>query len=45
MNEWRFVRFHAAQALNMGITAFIESIGIFIVGILLAVITPDLASS
>jgi uncharacterized Tic20 family protein len=39
MNESRFVRFHAAQALNMGITAFIESIGIFIVGILLAVIT------
>ena len=39
MNESRYVRFHAAQALNMGITAFIESIGIFIVGILLAVIT------
>jgi len=39
MNESRFVRFHAAQALNMGITAIIESVGIFIVGILLAVIT------
>ena len=39
MNESRYVRFHAAQALNMGITAIIESIGIFIVGILLAVIT------
>jgi uncharacterized Tic20 family protein len=39
MNESRYVRFHAAQALNMGITAFIESIGIFIVGILLAVLT------
>ena len=39
MNESRYVRFHAAQALNMGITAFIESIGIFIVGILLAIIT------
>ena len=39
MNESRYVRFHAAQALNMGITAFIESIGIFIVGIFLAVIT------
>jgi len=38
MNESRFVRFHAAQALNMGITAIIESVGIFIVGILLAVI-------
>ena len=39
MNESRYVRFHAAQALNMGITAIIESIAIFIVGILLAVIT------
>jgi uncharacterized Tic20 family protein len=39
MNESRYVRFHAAQALNMGITAFIESIGIFFVGIVLAVIT------
>ena len=38
MNESRFVRFHAAQALNMGITAIIESVGIFIVGIVLAVI-------
>ena len=39
MNESRYVRFHAAQALNMGITGFIESIAIFIVGILLAVAT------
>jgi len=39
MNESRFVRFHAAQALNLGITAFIESVGIFIVGIFLAAIT------
>jgi uncharacterized protein len=39
MNESRFVRFHAAQALNMGITAFIESIAIVIVGIFLAVVT------
>jgi uncharacterized protein len=39
MNESRFVRFHAAQALNMGITAIIESVGIFIVGIFLAAIT------
>ncbi|HXZ76992.1 MAG TPA: DUF4870 domain-containing protein [Streptosporangiaceae bacterium] len=38
MNESRFVRFHAAQALNMGITAIIESVGIFIVGIFLAFI-------
>ena len=39
MNESRFVRFHAAQALNMGITAVIESIAIVIVGIFLAVVT------
>jgi uncharacterized protein len=38
MNESRFVRFHAAQALNMGITAIIESVAIFIVGIFLAFI-------
>jgi uncharacterized protein len=36
-NESRYVRFRAAQALNMGITAFIESIAVFIVGIPLAV--------
>ena len=39
MNESRYVRFHAAQALNMGITAFIESIAIFIVAIPVAVAT------
>ena len=39
MNGSRYVRFHAAQALNMGITAFIESIAILIAGILLAVAT------
>ena len=39
MNQSRYVRFHAAQALNLGITAFIESIAIFIVGILLAIAT------
>jgi uncharacterized Tic20 family protein len=39
MNESRFVRFHAAQALNMGITAFIESVAIFIVAIFLGAIT------
>ncbi len=38
INESRFVRFHAAQALNMGITAIIESVAIFIVGIFLAII-------
>ena len=42
MNGSRYVRFHAAQALNMGITAFIESIAILIVGILLAVATHGL---
>jgi uncharacterized Tic20 family protein len=39
MNDSRYVRFHAAQALNLGITAIIESIAILIVGILLAVAT------
>ena len=39
MNESRYVRFHAAQALNMGITAVIESIAIVIVGFFLAVVT------
>ena len=39
MNQSRYVRFHAAQALNMGITAFIESIAILIVGIFLAIAT------
>jgi len=39
MNESRYVRFHAAQALNMGITAIIESIAIVIVGIVVAVAT------
>ena len=39
MNQSPYVRFHAAQALNLGITAVIESIAIFIVGILLAVAT------
>ncbi len=39
MNESRYVRFHAAQALNMGITAIIESIAIVVVGILIAIVT------
>jgi len=39
MNDSRYVRYHAAQALNLGITAVIESIAIVIVGILLAVAT------
>jgi uncharacterized protein len=39
MNESRYVRFHAAQALNMGITALIESIAIFVVAIFLGAVT------
>jgi len=39
MNDSRYVRFHAAQALNMGITAVIESVAILIVCIPLAVAT------
>jgi uncharacterized Tic20 family protein len=39
MNESRYVRFHAAQALNMGITAFIESIAIVVVGFFIAIAT------
>ncbi|HYB86898.1 MAG TPA: DUF4870 domain-containing protein [Streptosporangiaceae bacterium] len=39
MNESRYVRFHAAQALNMGITVVIESIAIFIVAIFLGAVT------
>ena len=39
MNTSRYVRFHAAQALNMGITAVIESVAILIVCIPLAVAT------
>src|SRR5262249_12875766 len=39
MNESRYVRFHAAQALNLGITALIYSVAIFILVIPIAVVT------
>jgi uncharacterized protein len=39
MNESRYVRFHSAQALNMGITAIIESIAIVVVGFFIAIAT------
>jgi hypothetical protein len=39
MNESRFVRFHAAQSLNMGISAVIYTVAIILVGILAAIAT------
>jgi hypothetical protein len=42
MNESRYVRFHAAQSLNMGITAVIYSFGGFLIGIVLAIATHGL---
>jgi uncharacterized Tic20 family protein len=42
MNESRYVRFHAAQSLNMGITALIYSFGGVLVGIVLAIATHGL---
>ena len=39
MNESRYVRFHAAQALNMGLTALIYSVAIFVVAIPIAIVT------
>jgi len=43
MNESRYVRFHAAQSLNMGITALIYSFGGVLGGIVLAIATHGLA--
>jgi uncharacterized protein len=43
MNESRYVRFHAAQSLNMGITALIYSFGGVLAGIVLAIATHGLA--
>jgi|SRR5215470_1865775 len=43
INESRFVRYHAAQALNMGITAVIYSIGGVIIGVVLAIASHGLA--
>jgi uncharacterized Tic20 family protein len=39
MNESRYVRFHAAQSLNMGITAIIYTVAIFVVVIPIALVT------
>ncbi|HUZ54769.1 MAG TPA: DUF4870 domain-containing protein [Streptosporangiaceae bacterium] len=39
MNESRYVRFHAAQSLNMGITAVIYALGGTIAGIILTIVT------
>lgn len=39
MNESRYVRFHAAQALNLGITAIIYTLAIFVVVIPIAILT------
>jgi len=43
MNESRFVRFHAAQSLNMGLTAVIYSFGGVIVGVILAIVSHGFA--
>jgi len=43
MNESRYVRYHAAQSLNMGITATIYGFGAFGAGIPLALITHGFA--
>jgi uncharacterized Tic20 family protein len=43
MNESRYVRFHAAQSLNMGITAVIYSFSGVLIGIVLAIATHGLA--
>ena len=39
MNESRYVRFHAAQSLNLGITALIYSIALFILLIPIGIVT------
>jgi uncharacterized protein len=39
MNESRYVRYHAAQSLNMGITAVIYALGGTIAGIVVTVFT------
>lgn len=39
MNESRYIRFHAAQSLNMGITAVIYTVAIFVVVIPIALVT------
>ncbi len=39
MNESRYVRYHAAQSLNMSITAIVYGFGAFFVGLILAIAT------
>lgn len=39
MNESRYVRYHAAQALNMGITMVIYAFGAFFVALAVALVT------
>jgi uncharacterized Tic20 family protein len=43
MNESRYVRYHAAQSLNMAITAYIGGVVAVIVGLVLAVASHGLA--
>ncbi len=43
MRESQFVRFHAAQGLNLGLTALIYSVALFAVGIPLAIVTHGIA--
>jgi uncharacterized Tic20 family protein len=43
MNESRYVRFHAAQSLNMGLTALIYSFSGVLIGIGMAIATHGLA--
>jgi uncharacterized Tic20 family protein len=42
MNESRFVRFHAAQSLNLLITSVLYCLGLGLFSVLLAVTTPGL---
>lgn len=42
MNQSRYVRFHASQSMNMGITLLIYWVGIAIVAIPLAIVTHGL---
>jgi len=43
LNESRYVRYHAAQSLNMAITALIYTVGGFLVALFLALVTHGLA--
>lgn len=43
LNESRYVRFHAAQSLNMVLTGLIYTFGGFLVGLILGLLTHGLA--